>query len=253
MKKIISLCAVVLSLVVLVTMFTACGDKNNEPDVTTDESVGIVETGFSAVVEKDKAIVKKDGKTYQELEFPKNSDVMFNKKYATKNNEFIDMNFDGKKDFYIAVSTVDGVISYYCWLYNESTKKFDYSVILSELKNISVDAENQKILSSVDVDGEKHVLSYTWVDGQLVLDTDYSDENGGIPENVTQSVTNNAIGTDKPTKPSKTEATTKKNTSDASSDKTTTPSKKPANTTTTKPSGGGVVLETGSLNSGGWY
>lgn len=253
MKKIISLCAVVLSLVVLVTMFTACGDKNNEPDVTTDESVGIVETGFSAVVEKDKAIVKKDGKTYQELEFPKNSDVKFNKKYATKNNEFIDMNFDGKKDFYIAVSSVDGVISYYCWLYNDSTKKFEYSVILSELKNISVDAENQKILSSVDVDGEKHVLSYTWVDGQLVLDTDYSDENGGIPENVTQSVTNNAIGADKPTKPSKTEATTKKNTSDASSDKTTTPSKKPANTTTTKPSGGGVVLETGSLNSGGWY
>ena len=253
MKKIISLCAVVLSLVVLVTMFTACGDKNNEPDVTTDESVGIVETGFSAVVEKDKAIVKKDGKTYQELEFPKNSDVKFNKKYATKNNEFIDMNFDGKKDFYIAVSSVDGVISYYCWLYNDSTKKFEYSVILSELKNISVDAENQKILSSVDVDGEKHVLSYTWVDGQLVLDTDYSDENGGIPEKVTQSVTNNAIGTDKPTKPSKTEATTKKNTSDASSDKTTTPSKKPANTTTTKPSGGGVVLETGSLNSGGWY
>ena len=253
MKKIISLCAVVLSLVVLVTMFTACGDKNNEPDVTTDESVGIVETGFSAVVEKDKAIVKKDGKTYQELEFPKNSGVKFNKKYATKNNEFIDMNFDGKKDFYIAVSSVDGVISYYCWLYNDSTKKFEYSVILSELKNISVDAENQKILSSVEVDGEKHVLSYTWVDGQLVLDTDYSDENGGIPENVTQSVTNNAIGTDKPTKPSKTEATTKKNTSDASSDKTTTPSKKPANTTPTKPSGGGVVLETGSLNSGGWY
>lgn len=253
MKKIISLCSVILSLVLVLTMFTACGDKNNEPDATTDESSAVVEKGFSAVIEKDKALIKKDGEKYQDLEFPKTSDVKFNKKYAAKNNEFIDMNFDGKVDFYIAVNSIDGVISYYCWLYNESTGKFDYSVILSELKNISVDAENHKILSSVDVDGEKHVLSYAWVDGQLVLDTDYSDKNGGIPENVTQAVTNNAIGTGKPTKPSKTETTTKKNSSDTSSDKTTKPSKKPANTTTTKPNGGSVVLETGSLNDGGWY
>ena len=257
MKRIITLCSVVLSLVVVLTMFTACGDNNKEPDVTTDESVDVVETGFSAVIEKTKAIIKKDGKTYQELEFPTNAKVKFNKRYAVDNNEFIDLNFDGKDDFYIAVNSVDGVISYYCWLFNESTQKFDYSIILSELKNISVDSENQKILSSVEADGEKHVLSYGWVDGQLVLDTDYSDKNGGIPENVTQAVTNNAIGTGKPTKPnkpSKTETTTKKNSSNSNGDKTTTPSKKPANTTTTKPNnGGGVVLETGSLNDGGWY
>ncbi len=252
MKKIISLCSVVLSLVVLLTMFTACGDNKKESDTTTVESV-VAETGFSAVIEKDKAIINKDGKEYQELEFPKNAKVKFNKKYATKNNEFIDMNFDGKEDFYIAVNSVDGVISYYCWLYNDTTKKFDYSVILSDLNNISVDSENQKILSSVEVDGEKHVLSYSWVDGQLILDTDYSDKNGGIPENVTQSVTDNAIGTGKPTKPSKAETTTEKNSSDKNTDKTTAPSKKPANTTTTKPEGGGIVLETGSLNSGGWY
>lgn len=276
MKKIISLCSVILSLVILITMFTACGDNKEDTNATTGEIAN--ETGFSVVIEKNKATIKKDGEEYQELDFPKNSDVKFNKKYAKQNNEFIDMNFDGKEDFYIAINSVDGNISYYCWLFNDTTKEFDYSVILSELKNISVDAENQKILSSVEVDGEEHILSYTWVDGQLTLDSDYSEDNGGIPENVTQSATDNAIGVPKPNKPSKTESTTKKNNSSdndkatkpdgkpsssddttkkndssSDSDKTTKPNNKPSNTTTTSPNGGGVVLETGSLNDGGWY
>ena len=251
MKKIIALCSVLLSLVLIVTLFTACGDNTKKnPDGTTNEV--FEETGFSVVIEKDKAIISKDGEKYQEVEYPKNSDVKFNKKYAKQNNEFIDMNFDGKEDFYIAVNSVDGEISYYCWLFNDTTKEFDYSVILSELKNISVDAENQKILSSVELDGEEHILSYTWVDGQLTLDSDYSEENGGIPDNVTQSATDNAIGVTKPNKPSKTESTTKKNNS-SDNDKTTKPNSKPSNTTTTSPNGGGVVLETGSLNAGGWY
>lgn len=251
MKKIIAICSVLLALVVLVTTFTACGDNKGDTDTTTDEIVK--ETGFSVVIEKNKAIIKKDGEKYQEIEYPKNSDVKFNKKYASKNNEFIDMNFDGKEDFYIAVNSVDGVISYYCWLFNDTTKEFDYSVILSELKNISVDAENQKILSSVEVDGEAHILSYTWVEGQLALDSDYSEDNGGIPDDVTQAATNNAIGVEKPSSSSKTESTTKKNNS-SDNDKTTKPNSKPSNTTTTSSNnGGGVVLETGSLNDGGWY
>lgn len=277
MKKIVSLCSLLLSLAILVTMFTACGDNKNVNENEKSTNVDAGNTGFSVVIEKTKAVIKKDGKKYQEIEYPKNRDVKFDKKYANQNNEFIDMNFDGKEDFYIAINSADGEVSYYCWLFNDTTKEFDYSVILSELKNISVDAEKHKIFSSVTVDGEEHILSYTWVDGQLTLDSDYSEDNGGIPEDVTQSATNNAIGVEKPNQPSNAESTTKKNNSDSGSDKTTKPNSKPSNntdknnsesdndkttkpnskpsnTTTTSPSnGGGVVLETGSLNDGGWY
>ncbi len=259
MKKIITICSLIMALAIIVTAFTACGD-NTEKETTTDEPIA-AGTDFIAEINKTETVIKKDGEVYQTLEYPKNSGVKFDKKYAEKHNAFIDMNFDGKKDFYIAVSSVDGVISFYCWLYNDTSKIFEYSELLSALKNISVDADNHRILSDVMVDGEKHVFSYKWVDGQLILDSDYSDDNGGIPEEVTKVVTNNAIGTQSTTssKPGK-EETTKKNSSD--SNKTTTKVNKPANTTTTTSNngannnsnnGGAVVLETGSLNSDGWY
>lgn len=249
MKKIITLCSLILALAIVVTAFTACGDKPQE-ETTTDAAI-VVDTGFTAEINKEETVIKKDGEVFQKLEYPKNSGVKFDKKYASKNNAFIDMNFDGKKDFYIAVSSVDGVISYYCWIYNETNGKFEYSEILSALKNISIDADNHRILSNVMVDGEEHVFSYKWVDGQLLLDTDYSDDNGGIPEEVTKVVIDNAIGTETTKKPDKAETTKKNN---GSENKTTTKVNKPANTTTTRvPSNGGVVLETGDLNSGGWY
>ncbi len=266
MKKSIALCSVLITLVLVVTMFTACNDKTDADTTTTttDQNDVVEQTGFTVKIGDKEAVVKKDGKDFQTLTYPKNSNVKFDKKYATKNNEFLDLNFDGKPDFYIAISSEDGVISYYCWLYNATKNEFDYSIILSELKNISVDSENQRILSSVKVDVENHVLSYRWDDGQLVLDNDYSDVNGGIPEEVTQVVQDNIIGTDKPSskpakptnqsKPSKPVETTKKNNTGSNNDKTTKPSNKPSNITTTSPNvGGGVVLETGSLNSGGWY
>lgn len=249
MKKIITLCSVLLVLSIIVTAFTACGDKT-ESETTTDAQ--IVSTDFIAEIKKNETVIKKDGAVFQTLKYPENSGVEFDKKYASKNNAFIDMNFDGKKDFYIAVNSVDGVISFYCWLYNESTNQFEYSELLSALKNISIDADNHRVLSNVEIDGGKHVFSYKWVDGQLALDSDYSDDNGGIPEEITNVVTNNAIGTQTTTSSNsdKTE-TTKKNSAD--SNKTTTKVNKPSNTTTTKPQGNKIVLETGSLNSDGWY
>lgn len=259
MKKIISLFSVILSLVFVLTMFTACGEKTDINNSET-QNEAVVQKGFTAEIENKRAVVKKDGEVFQVLDYPK-SNTKFDKKYATKNNEFLDMNFDGNLDFYIAICSENDVISYYCWLYNATTNKFDYSVILSELKNISVDSENHRILSSIKVDDENHVLSYKWVDGQLVLDTDYSDKNGGIPEDVTQVVNDNVIGNgnstnptkpNKPTNPQKPVTTTSKN--NPGSATTTKPSSKPNNTTTTIPgNSNGVVLETGSLNDGGWY
>ena len=249
MKKIISLCLVVLSLAIVVTAFTACGDKTEDNTTTTTEAASVEKSGFSVKIEETQAVVKKDGKDFQTLKFPINAGMKFDLAYATKNNAFIDMNFDGEPDFYVAISAENGVINYYCWLYNATTKQFDYSVILSALKNISIDADNHRVLSSVKVDGEDHIFSYKWVDGQLLLDTDYSDENGGIPEDVTNAANNNAIGTDKTTSANGGNKETAKNESDT--DKTT--NKKPANTTTTAPNkNNGVVLETGNPNEG-WY
>lgn len=271
------LCSVLVTLALIVTMFTACGDKPEEETTTTtieNQSVSIDENGFTVEIEDTQAIVKKDGKEFQILKFPVNPNVVFDKSYAQEHNEFLDMNFDGQPDFYIAVCSVDGVISYYCWLYNATTNQFDYSILLSALKNISVDAENHRILSTVKNGDSSLVVSYHWVDGELALEKKY--DNSSDAEEITKVVEDNAIGVDKPTtKPSsETKETTKKtdnssNTNKPSSDKpnnekpnnkpgdtesaaSTTKVNKPANTTTTKPYSGGVILAEGDIDEG-WY
>lgn len=251
MKKIISLCLVVLVFALVVTVFTACGD-NTEDGTTTTEASEIVNGEFSVNIEATQAVVKKGDKEFQTLLFPINPNIEFDLKYAKENHDFIDMNFDGNPDFYIAVNSKNGVVDYYCWLYNATTNQFDYSAILSALKNISIDADNHRVLSSVVVDGEKHVFSYKWVDGQLLLDSDFSENNGGIPEDVTQVLNDNAIGVEKPTSSDSKEETTKKNAS-SGDNKTTTKVNKPANTTTTAPNKTNtIILETGNENAG-WY
>ncbi len=256
MKKIITLCSIILVLSFIVTAFTACGDKTeDETTTTTTQTVSTDVSGFTVEIGDTEAIVKKDGKEFQTLKYPLNPNYTFDKAYAEAHNEFLDMNFDGQPDFYIAVSSVDGVINYYCWLYNATTNVFDYSIILSALKNLSVDAENHRILSTVKNGDSSVVVSYHWVDGDLVLEKKYDEST--VPEEITKVVEENAIGIDKPstTVPSDTKETTKK--SDKKPDNTgstasTTKANKPANTTTTKPSGYGVVLGTGDMDEG-WY
>ncbi|MGN1315586.1 MAG: XAC2610-related protein [Acutalibacteraceae bacterium] len=251
MKKIYSLCSILVVLALFVTIFTACGDKSEKEATTTTASTS-AETGFTVEIEDSQAVVKKDGKEFQTLKYPLNTGKTFDKEYATKNNEFLDMNFDGLPDFYIAIGVENDAVNYYCWLYNATTEQFDYSASLSALKNISVDSENQVILSNLVIDGKEHVFSYKWVDGQLTFENDYSEENGGIPEEVTKAVSESSIGTDKTTSSNNKTETTNKNSS--SNDKTTTKANKPANTTTTAPNkSGGIVVETGNANSNGWY
>ena len=267
MKKIIMLCSVLLTLALIVTMFTACGDKPEDETTTTAEnqSASIDEVGFTAVIGDTEATVKKDGKEFQILKYPNNPNVTFDKAYAEKHNEFLDMNFDGQPDFYIAISSIDGDITYYCWLYNATTNQFDYSIILSALKNISVDAENHRVVSTVKNGASSVVVSYHWVDGDLVLEKKY--ESSSVPEEITKVVEDNAIGTDKPTtKPSTDSKETTKKADNSNNDKpanndnpannegnaSTTKVNKPANTTTTKPYSGGVELGTGDMDEG-WY
>ena len=287
MKKIISLCSLVLVFALVVTLFTACGD-NTEDNTTTQTTEEEIIKGYSAEIGEATATVKKDGKEFQVLKYPVNSGLSIDLEYASKNNEFVDMNFDGVLDFYIALSNNNGVINYYCWLYNGTSNKFDFSIILSSLQNISIDAENHRVLSNTIVGGVEHIFSYKWVEGQLKLDTDYSDDNGGIPEDVTQVISDNAIGVEKTTekvtekvtanKADKEETTKKKNDNKKTTkaDKpsntttkankpaetttkvnkpteTTTKANKPANTTTTAPViNDGLVIVTGDIDDG-WF
>lgn len=258
------LCSVLITLALIVTMFTACGDKTGDETTTAttveNQSATVDETGFTAVIGDTEAVVKKDGKEFQTLKYPNNPNVVFDKAYAENHYEFLDMNFDGQPDFYIAISSNNGDVSYYCWLYNATTNQFDYSIILSALKNISVDAQNHRVLSTSKSSGSTVVFSYHWVDGDLVLEKKY--DSSSVPEEITKVVEENAIGTDKATttnSSSDSKETTGKtdkpdnNKPENNESSTTTKATKPAITTTTNPNGGsGVMLGTGDMDEG-WY
>ncbi len=241
MKKIITLCSVIVVLAIVITAFTACGDKT-EDNTTTTTTEAVVELGGTVVeIGEENAVITEDGFVVQTLNYPKDSDVTIDLEYAKEHNEFIDFNFDGVADFYIAVSTEDGIINYYCWIYNESTKLYEYSKDLSALKNISVDPEKHLVVSTIpQADGNK-ITCYRWVDGVLTMDVAYDSSKDEIPEEVTEIVENNSIGADK--KPSTNKPETTKKPSSGNKETTKKPSsdnkettKKPAsdNTGTTK-------------------
>ena len=107
--------------------------KNN------DAQNNVVVNGLSLKVNETSADVYNDGVLLQTLKFPQGMGTPFSFEYAKEHYGFLDMNFDGEYDVYIAVADVDGIIYYYCWLYNATAKEFQYSPALSDLKNISVD------------------------------------------------------------------------------------------------------------------
>lgn len=258
MRKIIALCSVLVALAVVVTMFTACGDKT-EDETTTTTTESKVEVGSVTVeVGTDAAVIKEDGFVIQTLKYPKDSDVKFDIEYAKEHYEFIDFNFDGVNDFYIAVSSENGIINYYCWLYNETSKFYEYSKDLSALKNISVDAEKHLIVAKIADGNSEKISCYKWVDGVLTLDKTYDSSKDEIPEDVTNAVTNNSIGVNKNPETNKVE-TTKKNSSESKEttkkqNNTNDTTKKPLNTTTTQAQQqGGVVLNTNANIDDGWF
>ncbi len=267
MKKIISICSVILSVALLITVFTACGkDKVDEtPESTTAEA--LVEGEYSLDVTEAKAVVKKGDAIFQELSYPEGIGYVFDLEYAKEHYEFIDMNFDGNPDLYLAVSKVDNVISYYCWLFNATDNKFDYSASLSALKNISVDPYEQLVLSKYYYNGVEKVSTYEWVDGKLQLKETFGDEGSTIPQNIVQSYTDNTIGeisnSDKTTAqgttkaPAPAESTTGSQSSQggsSSDNKTTTAPKttKPL-LTTTSPANDGIELLPSAPSDDGWY
>ena len=258
MRKIIALCSVLVALAVVVTMFTACGDKT-EGETTTTTTESNVEVGSVTVeIGTDAAVIKEDGFVIQTLKYPKDSDVKFDIEYAKEHYEFIDFNFDGVNDFYIAVSSENGIINYYCWLYNETSKFYEYSKDLSALKNISVDAEKHLIVAKIADGNSEKISCYKWVDGVLTLDKTYDSSKDEIPEDVTNAVTNNSIGVNKNPETNKVE-TTKKNSSESKEttkkqNNTNDTTKKPLNTTTTQAQQqGGVVLNTNANIDDGWF
>lgn len=260
MKKIFALCSLIICVSLVLTVFVSCGkDTDNNDDQTNESNIVSVTNGdfvFNAEVGAENTVIKNNGEEYQVLNYPSNAGYAFDLEYAKSHAEFIDMNFDGEPDFYIAVSVNGDTIYYYCWLFNATSKKFDFSVSLSGLTNISVDTENQVIYSSNTTNGETKIAAYVWANGQLSLKEVYDNEEDTIPPEVTEAAQENAIGTvTKPNKTPTTEKTTKadKNNSSATKDSsTTTQGKKPLNTTTTTPRMDGIEVMTGDINDG-WY
>ncbi|MBR4287117.1 MAG: hypothetical protein IKT55_05385 [Clostridia bacterium] len=261
MKKIFALCSLIICVSLVLTVFVSCGKgEKNDPTDANESNVVSVTNGefvFNAEVGAESTVIKNNGEEYQTLNYPTNAGYPFDLAYAQSHAEFKDMNFDGQPDFYIAVSVNGETIYYYCWLFNATTKKFDFSVSLSGLTNISVDSDNQVIYSTNTASGEVKIVAYVWANGQLTLKEVYDNEDDTIPPEVTEAAQQNAIGT--VTKPAKTtstpaEKTTKADKNNSSSDGSTTTTKqnKPLNTTTTAPGRDGIEVLTGNINDG-WY
>ena len=282
MKKIITLCSLLVCIAVVVTMFASCG-KNTEDSTTAPETyIAAVENegfSFTAEVGEKETIIKNNGEVYQTLKYPMNAGYPFDYKYAKERSQFIDMNFDGQPDFYIAVSAEAETIYYYCWLFNATTKKFDFSVSLSGLTNISVDADTHTIYSTFAYGDTTKVVSYKWVNGALVNADEYDNVSDTIPPEVTQAVSNNIIGNvtrpqlttkpqqsnnnqsqsgNKPQGDNQSTGTTTPPTSTASggnnsTETTKTQNQPPLNTTTTSPrDNNGIEVMTGNIDDG-WY
>lgn len=275
MKKIFTACCMIIAVALVCTAFTSCGkDKNKDEKESTTENTtsGIFATVgdsvFFARVKDDGVEILKDDDVYQTLKFQQNDSQPFDAEYAASHFEFVDMNFDGQPDFYVATANDGEYTYYYCWLYNATTKQFDYSVSLSALKNITVDAENQRILTTAKKDGQTLVVSYRWVNGELLYDTDYE------TEKVSDTIKSNILGTEnskqdasssKSDDKSTNSATVSNKTTERDSAKTTvggsvqntpaqTTQKRPMNTTTTSPAvGNNVVLNTDSDIDENWF
>lgn len=206
MKKIISICLLIVVVTLVVTVFTACGGKS-ESDTTTTTKVAADNAGqnnkdvvigtLTLKVNETNAEVYNDGALLQVLSYPKGKGTPFSYDYAKEHYGFADMNFDGETDVYIAVADDEGVIYYYCWLYNASAKEFQYSISLSALTNISVDSAEQLVFAiGFDANGNKVISKYTFVNGSLSFIESFN-ESEDIPEDIEQNVNNNTIG-DKP-------------------------------------------------------
>ena len=283
MKKIITLCSLLICVAVLVTMLASCSGNTEDSTTTPETYVAAIENegfSFTAEVGEKETIIKNNGEVYQTLKYPVNSGYPFDYKYAKERSQFIDMNFDGQPDFYIAVSAEAETIYYYCWLFNATTKKFDFSVSLSGLTNISVDADTHTIYSTFAYRDTTKVVSYKWVNGALVNADAYDNVSDTIPPEVTQAVSNNVIGNvarpQLTTKPqhnngnnqsqsgnnnsqggNQSTGTTAPPANSDSGNNSDTPSTtktqdQPLNTTTTSPRDTGIEVMTGDIDQG-WF
>lgn len=242
MKKIISICSLIVVAALVVTVFTACGsDKKTDTNKNTTTTAAGVQNAEVVIgeltlkVNETNAEVFNDGKLFQTLSFPENKATPFSYDYAKEHYDFVDLNFDGNLDVYIAVADDDGIIYFYCWLYNATKKTFDYSIALSALTNISVDSAEQFLYAiGYDAEGNKVVSKYTFENGSLKFVESFN-ESDDIPEDVDQNVNNNTIG-DKPN-------TGKPSTGDTTAPSGSTVETKPPLTTEYNPGNGIIIVD----------
>ncbi len=255
MKKIIALCSVIVAVALIITCFAACGN-NTEDDTTTtapETTAKPVQTGvlngeeLTVSLEDEYILIKKGDEVFQKLGYPSKKGFEIDFEFAKNNFKFMDMNFDGVIDFYMGVGKVDGNVVAYCWLYNATSNKFEHSVSISALKNLSVDPATHTVYSSDDV----KVYEYGWNNGVLEIKTSYAKEDA-TDEKATEAVNNKTTAANDKTTASNNKTTVANDKTTASNNKTTVPSA-PLNTTTTAAATRGYIeVVTGGLSNEGW-
>ena len=172
MKKIIALCSVLVALALIVTMFTACGDKTEDETTTTTTTESSVEIGGVTVeVGTESAVIKEDGFVVQTLKYPKDSDVKFDLEYAKEHYEFIDFNDDE-----------DSLLS---MILNLKTFKLYYFQKYSQLeKKLSKDNKMVNLLDYIIKQKDKILVKYLGYvceyqsDNIECLNLDFANRNG---------------------------------------------------------------------------
>lgn len=228
MKKITAFTVAVLLIATLVFTLASCGDKN-----TTDGKYN-----FSAEVKSYELTVYNGEEAFQTLEYPNARKLEVDFEYAKKHIELVDLNFDGFSDVCLAIKKDGSAISYFCWLFNKDTEKFEYSEELSALKTISVNADKKQIISTVEENGKTQYICYAWENGALKKSESLESEDNRVPSDVSEAVKNNTLGEKENTvTPPKVTETKADDTTKKTEKETTT--KAPVNNTTT--SGGNTT------------
>lgn len=188
MKKYISLAMVLVLVVSVVLCFSACKDKTDGENESTEGSQQ-VNYGYSAEVTETSLKIYKDDVFVQELAYPSDKMADFVLAFAKSHVVFSDMNFDGYEDICLTMSTREVGFNYCCWIFDLSKSEFVYNETLSSFTSITVDSTAKQIVSTEKNDsGETVYVVYEWVNGELKK----LDSVNELPDTATNSVLGSA-------------------------------------------------------------
>lgn len=131
----------------------------------------------NGIVNFRKIKILKSGQLIQKINIQKDSAYVYNKNEIDFSND-TDWNFDGNND--IVLINWHGMVdtTYYLWLYDKNSGKYNLCPSFSEIMNPGLDKKKKEIVSEYHVGPtEFHYKKYQWKKGKYVL-TDSKVEGG---------------------------------------------------------------------------